>query len=137
MNVIRLKDGEYEMKGDVAFHDGARFTGVTYDLFDNGQTAQEITLVDGLPEGFWREWFESGQLALESECKGGVKHGKTTAWYPDGKIKSAGSYEYGIEVEFREWDGRGRLVVERKLGPDTPGANYSLLLKFRKRHANQ
>jgi antitoxin component YwqK of YwqJK toxin-antitoxin module len=116
---------------DLVLYQGHPFTGVAYDLFASGDLYHETNYQDGLPHGYWRDWYPTGQMKFESECQEGVRHGRTTRWYPNGAMQFIAQYEFGIETDYCEWDESGKIVLERVLTPDSPGANYSLLLARR------
>jgi antitoxin component YwqK of YwqJK toxin-antitoxin module len=128
---MKINDEDLEGSGDLVYYNGQLFTGTAVDYHENGTPAAEIDYLNGLTHGHWREWTDTGRPVIDSECKEGVRHGITKTYFENGDIKSRGEYEFGIETSYTEWDDRGNVLLSRTLGPETPGANYSLLLKFR------
>lgn len=122
-----------EEDGDLVLHQGSPFTGIAYELYLNGSPCHEASYRDGLPHGYWRDWYPSGQLKFESECLAGLKHGKTTRWYESGAVHIASEYEFGIETRYLEQSEQGKKLVDRVLGPDSPGENYKLLIQRREK----
>jgi len=112
---------------------GQPFSGICYSTHEDGRRSKEVEYVDGLPNGIWKRWYESGTLKSASTCQSGVKHGSHEEWHDGGPIKLRATYEYGIQVEVTEWDTAGRMIRAMQLGPDSPGANWSILMNFRAR----
>lgn len=48
-------------------------------------------------------------------------------WHPNGSVKSIAHYEFGLELDYKEWDENGQLIDRRELDPNDP-----LLLKLRR-----
>jgi len=128
---MQVNDDELEGSGDLVYYNGTLFTGTAVDFHSNGTKALEVSYVNGLPDGYWKEWAVSGALLVEHVCKDGLRHGPTKLYFEDGKAKVCAEYEFGIETSYAEWDRNGRQTASRVLGPDTAGANYALLLKRR------
>lgn len=121
----RICEDLLESEGDLTYYKDKPFTGVGYEYFPNGQLYVEIAYRDGFPDGLWKEWYSDGQLAFESEYKDGIKHGVTNRWYSSGVQKSIEHYEYGIQLDYKEWDENGNIVISEVLSPDS--TNYRLL----------
>lgn len=67
---LRIPDDQLEFEEDLVFrYKDARFTGIAYELWPNGQTWSEISYVAGLQNGVAREWDASGHLLGESHYK--------------------------------------------------------------------
>ncbi|PCN42172.1 hypothetical protein B9C88_22340 [Brevibacillus laterosporus] len=107
------------------------FTGIGYIKHPNGVTKRETQYKDGLPHGFRREWFSNGKIKTEYELKRGRVHGRRTCWHSNNSIKSIAHYEWGVELDYTEWNENGELIEKRKLDPESPDSNYKILLKFR------
>ena len=132
-----MHEDDLEPSGDPQDHfynfKGQPFAGICYSTYENGRRSLEVEYLDGLPNGIWKQWYESGGLKLASQCRSGIKHGSHEEWNDGGKLKLRATYEYGIQLEMREWNAAGRIVRTFQLGPDSPGANWSLLMKCRGR----
>jgi antitoxin component YwqK of YwqJK toxin-antitoxin module len=103
---------------DVVCYNGKPFTGVGYERHPNGAIIRETPYKNGFPHGIIREWDPTGQLIFEGECKNGKAHGRFTYWYPDGTVKSIAHYEWGVQVDYKEWDEEGRLIKDERKDPD-------------------
>lgn len=76
---------DYEENG------GRPFTGLTYELFDNGRISYYCYYVNGFPEGDFVKFYADGTICSISKMKRGQSAEKTE-WYQDGKIKEEGMY---------------------------------------------
>lgn len=129
---LRVEESELEYDGDLRCYDDLPFSGVGYEVYQNGALKAETTYVDGLPSGACREWYPDGKSMSEIECKKGMKFGLCRHWSSNGSLRSEAHYEWGIELDYAEWDETGKLVLERKLDPESPESNYGILQKFRR-----
>jgi len=136
MSSPEVHEDDLDPGGDAQDHfysyHGQPFTGILYSMHDDGRRSIEVEYVDGLPSGVWKQWFSSGTLKCVSHCRSGIKHGLHEEWYDGGKLKLRATYEYGIQLELTEWDNAGRKIRAFQLGPDSPGANWSILINRRK-----
>lgn len=105
---------------DALLYEGKLFTGIGYAEYPDGTLRREVKYVRGFPQGVCHEWHKNGQLRKEWYAEPSVAPSKTTEWYEDGHIKSSCIREHGIELEYKEWDKEGNLIVERKLNEDSP-----------------
>ena len=108
-----------QMRDDRRYHLGDPFSGVGYIPYPSGQLKRKIPYRDGFAEGLCEAWFANGQLKEQWHAKRGVVHGVWTAWHENGKLKTVGNYEFGIEVEYDEWNENGELLVARRIGPNS------------------
>ena len=88
------------------------FTGVGYELGEDGRLISEVTYENGSDVGLAREWDENGQLIRERIA--GRPGEKTTwkEWHPNGILKEEGESFNGRCVFVRQWDENGRLMRE-------------------------
>lgn len=100
---------DYEENG------GKPFTGVTYELYDNGRISYYCYYVNGFSEGDFVKFYTDGTICSISKMKRGQSIEKAE-WYPDGKIKEEGTYNCGICISNKKWDEQGNLTYE-KVGP--------------------
>lgn len=128
----RIPESELEYDSDIRCFNGIPFTGIGFELFDNGELRAESEYKDGLEHNICKEWYSNGQLKQKTECKRGMKHGSSFAFFEDGEKKVESHYEWGIELDYIEWSHDGKLLVERKLDPESPESNYKILQKFRR-----
>ena len=100
---------QLQFRGDFAYFEGQRFTGVAVKKYPNGQKKTEATFKDGNPHGLWTEWYENGQKEGEMTYKDGKPHGLMTLWYENGQKSSERSFKDGEEIYFssKNWDEDG------------------------------
>lgn len=97
---------DYEENG------GRPFTGLTYELFDNGRISYYCYYVNGFPEGDLVKLYANGTICSISKMKRGQSAEKAE-WYQDGKIKEEGMYNCGICISSKKWDEQGNLTYEK------------------------
>ncbi|MBU3157933.1 hypothetical protein LL037_14755 [Clostridium estertheticum] len=95
---------------------GKPFTGLAYELYNNGQLIYYCFYKDGFECGEYVEFHENGNIESKQYMKYGQIRGKEELWFEDGKLKSISEYEFGICLTLKEWDYDGKLVKE-KLSP--------------------
>jgi len=107
-----------KMNDDQIYFDGPEpFTGVAYQLRDDGSVWAEQTLLHGVPDGPTRSWYPNGQLKTETNYKLGWGDGVSREWYPDGRLKSYDLIECGISIECKGWDEAGALIDDYHIDP--------------------
>ncbi|MFC3120027.1 toxin-antitoxin system YwqK family antitoxin [Agaribacter flavus] len=111
---MRIPERELEYSGDVRLLGEVPFTGISYEVYPDGQLEQETIYKDGLPEGLQREWYSNGRLRKESDVSRGLGATKVTSWYESGNLRSISIYESGVRLEYKEWsdDTDSELVVD-------------------------
>ncbi|WP_051704608.1 toxin-antitoxin system YwqK family antitoxin [Glycomyces sp. NRRL B-16210] len=92
---IPAEDLEYHSEG-YWLHNGARFTGVAFDLLPDG-ALDEQTYLDGYLHGPDRSFRPDGTLADETWHRHGFRHGIRREFGPDGSFIARG-FEYGCTV---------------------------------------
>lgn len=103
---------------------GIPFSGLTYELYDNGEVSYYSYYVNGFPEGDFVEFYEDGSVCSFSKMKRGQVI-ETIEWYHDGKIKEEGTYNLGVCISNKKWDEQGNLTYEKV----NPTENEKLLIK--------
>ncbi|ANU44988.1 hypothetical protein ADH76_01175 [Enterocloster clostridioformis] len=103
---------------------GKPFTGITYELYDNGRISYYCYYVNGFSEGDFVKFYKDGTIRSISKMKRG-KCTEKTEWYQDGKIKEKGIYNCGICLSNEKWDEQGNLVYEKV----SPTESEMLLIK--------
>ncbi|WP_028590068.1 toxin-antitoxin system YwqK family antitoxin [Paenibacillus massiliensis] len=122
---------------DLRIYDDELFTGIGYSNHPNGVIKRKTNYKNGLPHGIRKEWYSDGEIQSEYELKRGRIHGCRTCWHSNGSIKSIAHFEWGIELDYTEWDQNGKLIEKRELDPKSPDSNYDVLLKFREYYSKQ
>jgi antitoxin component YwqK of YwqJK toxin-antitoxin module len=115
-------------------YQGKPFTGVAYELRQDGTLWGEQTFARGVLDGASRSWYPNQQLQHETNYKLAWAHGWKKEWYPDGKTKSAKLFELGVCVERKCWDGAGALIEDYKIDP---ASNDFATLEQKRRAENQ
>jgi len=109
-------------------------------FFENGDTLSVKKVVNGIYEGYYREYAETGHLILdynhtngaingsfkqyfpetgalkeELSFKNNNEHGPFKEYHPNGKVAVEGIYDDGVELgELLEFDDSGTLVKKKK-----------------------
>src|SRR5690606_17963731 len=96
------------------------FTGIVFELFDNGAVIYEAIFVDGRENGVRKEGNEDGKLLSETAIRNGLREGIHKEYYTNGSIKKSSTYECGFCTWSIEYDLAGRVVKEYQLTPDNP-----------------
>ncbi|MFC7395550.1 toxin-antitoxin system YwqK family antitoxin [Scopulibacillus cellulosilyticus] len=110
---------------------GEPFTGLTYELYDNGELIYFCFYKDGLAHGLKREFYKSGNIKCEKPMKYGLINGKSFSWYENGNIESMIEYELSIPICQKKWDENGTLIFKKEIKEDKSDDNYAILLKRR------
>ncbi|MEO6524717.1 MAG: toxin-antitoxin system YwqK family antitoxin [Mucilaginibacter sp.] len=110
MGRVVMSDIRLKQKLGFLYLKGVPFTGKTYELYDNGDTAKTICYKNGKEDGLTRWWHPNKQLAQERFFVNGWKQGLHKGWWPNGKIQ----FEYHFvndeyEGEVREWFNNGKV----------------------------
>ena len=95
------------------YFEGKPFTGVAFDVYENGQLAREINLKDGKQDGLAQEWYSNGQLYYAINYKDGKEDGLAQEWYDNGQLHREINLKDGKEDGLeQEWDENGQLLRE-------------------------
>lgn len=111
------------------------FTGIGYDLNADGKLWSEMTYVNGLQEGFSKEWSTSGTLIVEEQWKRGNLHGFVHEWFENSKLKSKAVREFGILVSKKEWDSEGHLTLTFQI--TEKDLEYDVLVAYRRKYGEE
>ncbi|MGS5021135.1 toxin-antitoxin system YwqK family antitoxin [Paenibacillus sp. JJ1683] len=112
---------------------GTPFTGLTYELYDNGQLRYFSFYKDGFKHGLLREFYNTGERKSEEIMHYGQTKGKRTQWYENGQLKSVSEHELGVELSYQEWDVKHNLIKSSKL--QETSEIYDYLLTQRKQNS--
>ena len=91
----------------VMHYDGELFSGVGYDVYENGQLQKEEAYKNGQLHGAWKEWYKDGKIWLEGSYKNGKEHGLEKWWHSNGALKFQGEYENGTLISQTCFDKNG------------------------------
>ncbi|MCY7870495.1 toxin-antitoxin system YwqK family antitoxin [Bacillus spizizenii] len=115
---------------------GKPFTGLAFELFENGNLMYFCFYKDGLAHGLNREFYKSGKIKCEEYFKYGLVNGKSVCWHENGNIKSTSEVELSVKLNYKEWDENGKLLIAKELEQDKENAQYVTLLKRREINRN-
>ena len=80
------------------YFEGKPFTGVAFDIWEDGQLHYEVTYKDGYLDGLGQNWYKNGQLQYEGTFKDGKKDGLHQEWYENGQLKEERTYNDGALI---------------------------------------
>ena len=114
---IKVLSGDLIEKGSkeirLKYYRDKLFSGIAYDVFDNGQLNYEINYKDGIRHGATRYWYENGQLSTREYYINGKEDGIFQHWYQNGQLMSKEGYKKGKEQGlWQTWTVDGELFVE-------------------------
>ncbi|MHC5215111.1 toxin-antitoxin system YwqK family antitoxin [Enterococcus sp. LJL128] len=90
------------------------FTGLTYDLFDNGNIDMYMTVENGLKQGPLVEFYPNGHVKSINNMDKNVSDGEQVEFYEDGKIKRVEERKGGFLMTFVEYNQEGKIIDEKK-----------------------
>jgi antitoxin component YwqK of YwqJK toxin-antitoxin module len=94
---------------------GKPFTGIGFEMTDDGHMIREVTYIEGIENGPERSWHWNGKLESEGESKWNRCHGFFKEWYESGKLKAEGLIELGCLIWRKEWDEESNLISNYKI----------------------
>ena len=92
---------------------GKPFTGLTYEVYPNGNLIYYCYYKNGFKDGDFIEFYSDGKIKSIQYMKRGTISGVESIWYNNGVLKSETKYEYGVCLTFKEWDEKGNLIDEK------------------------
>ena len=98
---------QLQFRGDFAYFDGQRFTGVAVKKYPNGQKEAELNYKAGKMHGLHTGWYENGQKQWEGTSKDGKEDGLSTVWYENGQKRFEATYKDGEKISGKKWDKDG------------------------------
>lgn len=97
----RVNWDETEDIGTITHYKGNPFTGICYDLHENGDLSEEYEMLNGLKHGYGKLFNKDGQLELEGNYKDDVL---TDGWFKiweNGKLKEEREIIDGNPISFK------------------------------------
>lgn len=106
---VAMNDTHLKQKTGFLYFNGKLFTGATYELYGNGDTAKIVNYKIGKEDGLTRWWHPNKQLAQQRTFVNGWKQGLHKGWWPNGKLQ----FEYHFvndeyEGEVKGWYNTGK-----------------------------
>jgi hypothetical protein len=94
---------------------GKLFTGIGFEIADDGHMISETTYIEGAEDGLYKTWHWNGELESEGKNKWNRGHGFFKEWYESGRLKTEGLVELGIVIWRKEWDENGNSIDEYRI----------------------
>ncbi|WP_410983074.1 toxin-antitoxin system YwqK family antitoxin [Bacillus cereus] len=95
---------------------GKPFTGLAYELYDNGNLMYYTNYVKGFIESELIEFYKNGNLKSVKNFILGQCNGIERVWYESEALKFEGEYKFGIALHYVEWDEEGGSI-KKKISP--------------------
>lgn len=92
---------------------GKPFTGLAYELYENGNLIYYANYVNGFIEGELVEFYKNGNLQALKNLTRGQSNGIERAWHENGSLKFEGEYKFGIALHYKEWDAEGQIIKQK------------------------
>ncbi|MDA9237243.1 hypothetical protein N9O99_02155 [Schleiferiaceae bacterium] len=117
---VRFLNEVLIMKNDgKRYFEGKPFTGVAFDVYDNGELWKEYNYKDGqlvsesnYKDGelrFRQSYHDNGQMRSKKNLKNFRSDGLTQRWYDNGQLEMEENWKGGEVVSFKHWDKNGKL----------------------------
>ncbi|WP_298845018.1 toxin-antitoxin system YwqK family antitoxin [Clostridium sp.] len=92
---------------------GNPFTGLSYELYNNGQLIYYSFYREGFPNGDYANFYKNNNIKSRQYMEYGRITGKKEVWFENGNLKSVGEYELSFCLKLKEWDCEGKLIKEQ------------------------
>jgi antitoxin component YwqK of YwqJK toxin-antitoxin module len=113
---VNVDDTDIEYTGGpIVTFEGKPFTGIAYEIANDGHLISEITYIEGIQNGPDISWHFNGKLESEGENKWNRPHGFFKEWYESGQLKMEGLTELGYVIWRKQYDEEGNLTSEYKI----------------------
>ena len=113
---------------------GKPFTGLAYELYDNGNIAYYCYYKNGFKEGYYIKFHHNGQMKSTYYMINGQTRGIRKIWYESEELKYEGDFKFGVCLTNTEWDKQGNIIGQKK----TPSKNeFELITRLSKCDDNE
>lgn len=122
----RHKEGKLHGKQEYYYEDGTiktimhyfhgKLNGEVILFWPSGIKKREVTFQKGLRQGVDRMWSSGGVLIDEGEYEEGNPIGLHRRYFDDGKPLEERHYHTSMEYDHKQWDERGELRIDKKVG---------------------
>ncbi len=127
----RVNTDDIEFTNDYTYlWQGVLFTGIGFELGQDGTLISEMEFSDGIQFGKTRTYHPNGLVNVETDIKYGVCDGFVREWDVTGILVCEEEFEKGICLKRKEREWKGELVQTYELTEADP--QYEMLLLFRK-----
>lgn len=121
-NAVPFK--ELTIKDSLYLKDGIPFSGIAYDLYENGKLARVISFYKGIQHGPMYIWYPNGAPQLSTNYHQGKLHGWFIGWYSNGSILYSMAYNQGKYVgHYQDDDDRRQTQELPEYEGDADGLN--------------
>jgi len=110
---VHIDDIQENKEAKMLFDQGKPFTGITYDVYSNGQLSFELEIKDGKRNGLYQAWYENGQWHLKGTYKDAKLDGLLQEWYENGQLLLQATFKDDeLNGLYQEWDENGTLIEQ-------------------------
>ncbi|MCQ2959340.1 MAG: hypothetical protein MJ198_04015 [Bacteroidales bacterium] len=95
---------------EVAYLDGAPYTGKVFAKHPNGKIGLIGEYADGKKEGTWVYWYSTGEKKRESTYHENKKEGTTYFWHQNGQVAKEITYRNDKNIDQKLWDDKGNRL---------------------------
>ncbi len=129
----KINEDFLDYDDDQCMLDDIPFTGIGFLEYPDNSLKSKSCYLNGYEHGLCQEWYSNHQLKIEWTAVHGRAKGKINQWYADGKIKSVGEYDYGVEIEYKEWNENGELLIHREVNKESEMYKYLIQMRESKK----
>jgi antitoxin component YwqK of YwqJK toxin-antitoxin module len=102
---MRIDIDDTDLDEDAHYlYEGRPFTGTLVDTNDQGIVVGELTVTDGVPDGYQRGWYQDGRRHFDIPLVAGGPVGTSRRWYPNGRLAQEKQFtDDGDLIAIRRW----------------------------------
>lgn len=108
----RVPFDEVYRQGDLFYHNGAPFSGISFAIWPNARLKFESELKNGMLDGIEKSWYDNGVMRHLKNYKKGKLDGVQQLFYEsNGQLREESVFEDGELIRSRFWHENGIEVV--------------------------
>lgn len=92
---------------------GNPFTGLVYELYDNGDLAYYCYYKNGFKDGDYVKFHTNGKIRSIDYMVKGQTRGIRKKWYESEELMYEGEFIYGVCLRYTEWDKQGNIIRQK------------------------
>ena len=92
---------------------GKPFTGLVYELYENGNLAYYSFYKSGFKEGNYVKFHKNGKVRSIDYMVKGQTRGVRKKWYESGELMYEGEFRFGICLRYIEMDRQGNILRQK------------------------
>ncbi|MBL5769225.1 MULTISPECIES: toxin-antitoxin system YwqK family antitoxin [Heyndrickxia] len=89
------------------------FTGLAYDLYDNGNLESYFFVENGVKQGAYVEFYPNGNIKRVGNMDKSASEGEQIEYYENGQLKSITNRIAGRAMTYKRFDEQGVLIDEK------------------------